>query len=78
MSMTIQLRVESKLEAISRWIDSLADSGDSDKSQFKGLNQNLSCFEATSNLPINKTDEKASIPVLIHNLIIRGIPTWNE
>lgn len=76
MAETIQLRAGYILEAISRWIDSLADSGKLDISRFKGLYHNLSCFEVTSNLTLDKIDEAASIPTIVHNLIIRGIPTW--
>lgn len=76
MACTFQFQAGYVLEAINRWIDSLTESEIVEKSRFKALYNNLSCFEVKSDLFLDETDNKESIPAIVNNLIIRGMPTW--
>jgi superfamily II DNA helicase RecQ len=75
MAYSSQQRAGYYLESVYNWLNQHAGSPD-EKEKFRCLYKYLSSFEVTSSFNLNKTkDSPESIPVILHNLIIRGIPT---
>lgn len=76
MSKNYQLRAAYVLESVQKWINNHFEE-ETEKEAIHALLQNLSAFEAKSDLKLDHS-ELTDDPLLkvLHNLIIRGLPTW--
>lgn len=70
-----QQRAGYYLESVYNWLNQQAGNAD-EKENIRRLFNYLSSFEVTSSINLNEIqDSPGSIPAVIHNLIIRGMPT---
>lgn len=77
MSFKFQYRAGYILESIQKWLK-VANEEDKEKQEmYNGLFNHLSAFEVTTDLDLNnKQCEDNSLFYVLHNIIIRGMPTW--
>lgn len=72
-----QYRAGYILESVQKWLKQKLDGNNIEKEKVQGLLNLLTTFEAKSDVELEKIKDPAD-PVLfvLHNLIIRGMPTW--